>query len=255
MQTEYTIKKLSRMAGISTRTLRHYDDIGLLKPARISAAKYRIYGQHEIDLLQQILFYRELGFALDEIRSLITADDFDRQRALHGHLAALEQRKAQLDALISTVIKTINAMKGESTMTDAEKFEGFKQKLLQENEEKYGDEIRAKYGDEVVDRGTQKWNDMTQTQFEEMQRLSREVNALLGEAVRLGDPASDVAQRACEMHKQWLMLCWPEGTYSREAHLGLTQMYCDDERFKTHYEAIAPGATEFFRNAMLIYHA
>ena len=100
---EYTVQKLARLAGISTRTLRYYDEIGLLKPARINSSGYRIYGQKEVDKLQQILFYRELELSLDAIKEIITSPSFDEVRALKEHREKLLMKRKQLDLLIKNV--------------------------------------------------------------------------------------------------------------------------------------------------------
>ena len=126
---EYTVSKLAELAGVSPRTLRYYDEIGLLSPTRISSNGYRIYGQKEVDRLQQIL-YRELGVPLDEIGRVLTAKNFDGLSALQNHLAGLLERREQLELLIANVEKTIKAMKGEIIMTDKEKFEGFLKRWL-----------------------------------------------------------------------------------------------------------------------------
>jgi len=159
-KVEYTINKLAKMAGISTRTLRYYDQCGLLAPARVSSNGYRIYGQKETDRLQQILFYRELGVPLNDIKRILSSPDFDYKTALEDHLKALTVRRSQLDRLISNVEKTLLSLKGEIVMTDQEKFEGFVEKLIQENEEKYGSEIREKYGNEAARHSfaTQSWH-------------------------------------------------------------------------------------------------
>lgn len=146
MIMEYSINKLAKLAGVSTRTLRYYDEIKLLSPERISSSGYRVYGQKEVDLLQQVLFYRELGVPLDEIKNIIWSKDYDSITALQGHLSALRAKKEHIELLISNVEKTIVASKGEIAMSDKEKFEGFKQKMLEENEKQYGKEIREKFG-------------------------------------------------------------------------------------------------------------
>lgn len=134
---EYTIKKLGQLAGVSTRTLRYYDEIGILKPARISSSGYRIYGQKEIDILQQILFYRELGFNLSDIREILSSPDFDKVKALKEHKKRLIEKRSQIDLLIKNVEKSIAYTEGRIKMSDKEKFEGFKQRLIEKNEEKY----------------------------------------------------------------------------------------------------------------------
>ena len=248
---EYTVNKLAKLAGVSTRTLRYYDEIGLLVPARISSNGYRIYGRNEVDRLQQILFYRELDVPLDEIRRILSADDFNGLSALRNHLAALKSKREQLDLLIANVEKTIKAMKGEIVMSDKEKFEGFLKKMVDDNEQKYGKEIREKYGKETVDHSNAKLLNMSREQYAELERLTNELNETLKLAVESGDPGGELAQKACELHKKWLCFYWDE--YSKEAHIGITQMYVDDPRFAAYYEKIAPGCAEFLRDAVAIY--
>jgi len=248
---EYTVNKLAKLAGVSPRTLRYYDELGLLSPARISPNGYRIYGQKEIDRLQQILFYRELGVPLEEIRNILASKDFDGLSALQSHLAALLARRKQLDLLIANVKKTIKTTKGEITMNDQEKFEGFLQKLVDDNERQYGEEIRRKYGDESIDRSNAKVLSMSKEQYAELEKLTAELNKTLKEAFEQGDPAGESAQKACELHKRWLCFYW-DG-YSKEAHLGVTQMYVDDPRFTAYYDKIAPGCATFLRDAVAIY--
>ena len=147
---EYTVKELSQMAGVSARTLRYYDQIGLLRPARVNPSGYRIYGREEVDRLQQILFYRELGVKLSKIKEILAAPSFDAIQALQEHREKLLAKRKQLDLLIANVEKTIAAKEGRINMKDQEKFEGFKQKLIAENEKKFGMEARERYGTEAV---------------------------------------------------------------------------------------------------------
>jgi DNA-binding transcriptional MerR regulator len=248
---EYTIQKLGNLAGVSTRTLRYYDEIGLLKPARTSSSGYRIYGQREVDLLQQILFYRELGLSLEDIRSIVTEPGFDGTRALREHRNQLLDKRKQLDALIANVEKTMASQEGRITMSDREKFEGFKRQLIDENEQKYGQEIREKYGEATVEKSNRKLMNMTEEEYEKVTQLANEVNATLAEAFKTGDPAGELAQKAADLHKQWLTFYWSE--YSKEAHAGLAQMYVDDERFTAYYDKDQPGTAEFLRDAVHIY--
>jgi len=248
---EYTVKRLSQIAGVSSRTLRYYDEIGLLKPARINSSGYRIYGQREVDLLQQILFYRELGISLEDIKELITSPSFDEAKALQDHRQKLLEKRAQLDILIANVEKTIASKEGRVTMTDAEKFAGFKRQLIEENEKKYGREAREKYGNEAVDRSNKKFMNMTQEEYEALTKLGEEVLETLAAAYQTGDPAGELAQKAADLHRQWLTFYWDN--YSKEAHAGLAQMYVDDPRFTAYYDAKQPGLAKFLRDAVLIY--
>lgn len=248
---EYKIQELADLAGISSRTLRYYDKIGLLKPGRIHSNGYRVYGGAEVDLLQQILLYREMDVPLEEISKILHAPNFDRKVALQNHLRALSDHRDRLNLLIETVQKTISAEKGGILMKDHAKFEGMKKNMIEENEKKYGKETRAHFGDKVVNESNAKLMGLTQKQFEDHETLTTLLNQTLLRALEEGDPGSQLAQKACELHKQWLGSFWSE--YSKEAHLGLVQMYVDDSRFKAYYDAIAPGTAEFLLEAMKRY--
>lgn len=249
---EYTVQKLAHIAGVSTRTLRYYDEIGILKPARINSSGYRIYGQAEIDRLQQILFYKELGIDLESIKGIVTSPSFDGAKALREHREKLLAKREQLDLLISNVEKTIALTEGRiNDMSDKEKFEGFKQKLIDDNEKKYGKEVREKYGDDTINRSNAKFKNMTQEEYDALTKLGNDVIETLLAAFQTGDPAGELAQKAADLHRQWLSFCW-DG-YSKEAHAGVAQMYVDDPRFTAYYDEKQPGAAEFLRDAVLIY--
>lgn len=248
---EYTVKMLGNLAGVSTRTLRYYDEIGILRPARINSSGYRIYGQKEVDQLQQIMFYRELGVSLQKIKEIIASPSFDEANALREHHENLLQKRKQLDTLIGNVEKTIALKEGRIKMDDKEKFEGFKKKIIKENEKRYGEEIREKYGKDIVEKSNAKMMNMTEQQYNEWERLSRQVTETLKEAFATGDPAGNPAQKVADLHRQWLSYSW--GSYSKEAHAGLAQMYVDDERFTAYYDKEQPGMTKFLRDAIFIY--
>ncbi len=250
---EYTVHKLGYMAGISTRTLRYYDQIDLLKPAKMNSSGYRIYAQPEVDRLQQILFFRELGVSLDRIKEIMTSPSFDGNTALREHRANLLEKRAQLDQLINNIDTTLSQLEGGLTMTNEEKFEGFKQTLIDDNEKKFGKEIRAQYGDEPIDLTNQKIKNMTETQYADVEQLEVAVHEALAKAITTGDPASELAQQAVDLHRQWLSYYW--NTYSKEAHAGVAQLYVDDERFTAYYDEKQPGTAVFLRDAILIYTA
>lgn len=134
---------------------------------------------------------------------------------------------------------------------DKEKFEGFKQKLLDENEQKYGKEIREKYGDEAVEKSNKHFKGLTQKQYEQGEALRLELEQTLKAAFETGNPAGELAQKACDLHRQWLCVFYP--SYSREYHLGLADMYVSDNRFRANYDKLAPRCTDFLRDAIYIY--
>lgn len=251
---EYTVKQLAALAGVTARTLRWYDKEGLLAPLRITAAGYRIYGSAQVDRLQHILFYRELGLELNHIRRLLDAPAFDRQTALQSHLAALMARRERLDSLILTVTKTLDDLRGEQIMTDHEKFEGFKQKSLHENEEKYGKEIRVKYGEETVTASNKLFQNLNEAQFNEMSSIAAELQARLEQAVtaRL-DPTGEEGLSLAALHRRWLGFTWP--SYSLDAHRGLGELYVADERFTTYYDGKVPGCAAFLCSSIAAYTA
>ena len=210
---EYSITALAKLAGVTPRTLRWYDETGLLKPLRTTTAGYRIYGPLEVERLQDILFYRELGFELSDIRSILDDPAFDRQAALQGHLAALKQQRERLDGLIQTVQKTISTLQGETTMSDREKFEAFKRRAIEENESKYGKEIREKYGDETVDRTNANVLGLSQEAFERWTTIGEEVLSSLASAVRAKlSPVEEEGQRIAALHREWLSYSWEKYT-------------------------------------------
>lgn len=248
---EYTVQKLSKIAGVSTRTLRYYDEIGILKPARMNSSGYRIYGKEEVGRLQQILFYRELGVSLSDIKNIVTSPSFDANRALKEHREKLLVKREQLDLLIANIDKTIAVAEEGIIMTDKEKFEGFKQKIIDDNERKYGKEIREKYGNKKVDESNNAFKNMTKEQYDEFQKLGEDILKNLKEAFATGNPAGELAQKTADLHAKWIALAW--GSYNKGSHAGVAQMYVDDERFTAYYDKEQPGLSEFLRDAVFIY--
>lgn len=141
----------------------------------------------------------------------------------------------------------------ENEMQDKKKFEKFKDEMIADNEKRYGREIREKYGEEAVDASNAKIKGMSEERMQEAENLRKQMEETLKEAFEQGDAAGELAQRVCEMHKRWLCIFWKDGMYSKEAHRGLADMYVADERFRANYDKIAPGCTEFLRDAIYIY--
>ncbi len=249
---EYTINKVAKISGVSTRTLRYYDELGLLKPTRVNSSNYRIYGDKEIDRLQQILFYKELEMPLLDIKVILESNSFNDLDALEEHRRNLELKLDKYSKLICTLDKTIKSRRENTVMKDIDKFECFKDDLISENEKLYGEEIRKKYSKESIEYSNKKIKNMSEKEYEHVVNLTNEVNSTIKAALETGDPASDLAMKACELHKEWLMLYWKE--YSEEAHLGLVKMYVEDERFTAYYiKNVGLGGAEFLYDAMSVY--
>ena len=248
---EYTVKSLATLAGVTPRTLRWYDRLGLLKPERVTEAGYRIYGSAQVERLQQILLYRELELPLEEIRAILDDPSFDRQAALQSHLAALEERRARLDRLIETVKNTLLETKGEMIMTDQERFEGLKKDLVEKNEKEYGKEVREKYGAQALEESSQKLMGLSQEEYREWKELEETILSVLAAAVRAGeDPAGAAGQRIVELHRQWLKVPLPQ--YTLQIHRGIAEMYVEDERFTAYYDREVPGCACFLRDAVAV---
>lgn len=233
---EYTIKKLAHLTGVSNRTLRYYDQINLLKPKRINSAGYRIYGEAEIDRLQQILFFKGFGLPLDKIRTIMAAEPEEIQQALAEQHQRLLTERTLLDQQIAALEQNLAYSKGAITMTDQEKFEAMKQQQVTDNEAKYGAEARQLYGDEAVDQSNENWQHLTKEQYDRLQAADAQlIQALdqLSQEVTV-DMDSPLAKESFAAHKEWLQIAAP--FYTSDYHKGLGDLYLADERFAANYD-------------------
>ncbi|GBG11624.1 MerR family transcriptional regulator [Paenibacillus agaridevorans] len=239
------VKEVADLTGISVRTLHHYDEIGLLVPDGTTEAGYRDYSERNLELLQQILFFRELGFTLKKIKEIVTSKSFDRLEALERHRERLNEKRSQLEQLLRTVEQTIRHAKGEVTMTNEEKFKGF-----DFGSNPYEQEARERWGDKAVDESNAKMEKLKQDG--KMQAFQDEMNELYRKlaAVRHDDPSSEASQEAIG---QWFTLLNQMGSYSLEAFKGLGQIYVDDARFTRNIDQFGEGLALFMRDAMAYY--
>ena len=235
---EYSIQALSRLSGVTTRTLRWYDKIDLLKPSRVAESGYRYYGREEVDRLQDILFYRALGVELAQIKECLNAPSFDRLDVLRQHLTALEAERTRLNHIIRSVQDTIQAEERNEIMSDEKKFEAFKKQAVDANERAYGEEIRKKYGNEEVDAAYSEWTE-----------LGDEIQRRLEEAVSSGiAPDSQEGKDVTALHKRWLTI---SGTsYDPKKHRGIAELYVTDPRFTAYYDNNISGCAQFLRDAV-----
>lgn len=236
------VSEVAELTGVSVRTLHHYDRIGLLSPEHVTEAGYRQYSEQELERLQQILFFRELGFRLKHIGEILESPDFDRLEALELQREALLEKRARLDRMIGTLENTIQDVKGEIELTDKEKFEGF-----DFSNNPYEDEARKRWGNEAVDRSNQALANMLP---EGQKRLGEQMEALFRKlaAMRHQDPATEEVQRAIgEWHA---FLNGMDYAYSPEAFKGLGQLYVQDERFTRNMDQFGDGFARFMAAAM-----
>jgi DNA-binding transcriptional MerR regulator len=241
----FTVKQLSKLAGVTPRTLHHYDAIGLLKPSRIGDNGYRYYGEEALLRLQQILFYRELDLPLEDIRGILGRHDFDVMGALYSHKQALQERVSRLNRLIQTVDKTLFYLKGKQTMNEKILFEGFSD----EEQEQYAREAEKMYGAESVRASMKKWKAYPE---DEKKRILAEAGAIYRELITSmpEGAASQEVQAAIGRWRRNIEYFW---TPNDEQLLGLAAGYNDDPRFKATFDKMHPQLAGFMLEAVKVY--
>jgi DNA-binding transcriptional MerR regulator len=243
----FTVKQLSKLAGVTPRTLHHYDAIGLLKPSRVGDNGYRYYGEDALLRLQQILFYRELDIPLDDIKKIMAESRFDVLGALQSHKDALNKQVVRLNRLINTVDNTINHLKGNNIMSEKAYFEGFNE----EEQEKYALEAEELYGAEGVRASMKKWKGYSAEQKRRiMDEGSKNYTDMIAAMPKGAD--SPEAQAIVERWRKHMDYFW---TPKLEQLLDLANGYNDDPRFKATFDKIHPKLAEFMREAVKVYVA
>lgn len=242
----YTVKQLSTLAGVSVRTLHHYDQIGLLKPERRSESGYRYYGRQELLRLQQILFFKEMDLPLGQIREILDDPIFDLLESLQGHRKQIRQRITRLHTLLSTIDKTILELKNKKEMiTDKELYEGFSE----EQAKTYRQEAIHRWGQEKVDEVENRLKKLSRGEWKDIKQEGEEVTKLLAELMD-HQPANTLVQKAIGQYHRHLNNFYE---VSEERYRALSDMYVQDDRFRAHYEKYRIGLAEFIRQAIHIY--
>ena len=244
----YSVKNLAKLAGVSVRTLHHYDRLGLLKPSVRTEAKYRLYGQEELIRLQQILFYKELDFSLEEILGILEEPNFNLVTALESHRQALKARRDRLTTLLETLDKTLSTLKGERVMvTNEELYEGFPKGQT------YRQEAVEKYGAKTVEDSENKLRQLGKAGFEQLKADQQDIVQLLADMVNL-DPTSTIVQQQIARHYQNIRGFWGESVCKdknmAEAYKGLAKLYVDDARFTSQNDVANPAYATFLNKAM-----
>lgn len=244
--TTYTVKQLARLAGVSVRTLHHYDQIGLLQPALRTPAGYRLYQHADLLRLQQILFYRELDVPLAKIQALLDRPGFDPVRALRDHRQNLREKADRLAQLIETIDRTLSQYtEGTQPMKDEELYKGFTpeqaQRYRREASQSYGEERVQTTEERIRGWGNEKWEAVKA----EMGAATQAIAALMERGP--GDPE---VQAQVARHHAVIEQFYPAPA---EVYSGLAQTYTDHPEFRAFYEKIRPGLAEFMRAGMEYY--
>ncbi len=241
----YTVKQLGKLAGVSARTLHFYDEIGLLRPATRTASGYRLYGERELLILQQIMFFRQLDVPLEEIRCVLADPKFDQARALRRHRELLQAQAGRLGQLIETIDKTLHMLEGTMTLSDAELYAGFSQEQI----DRYKRESREAYGVEVVEESERRAKGMSKGQWQAVRDEGDAVTR--GLAGLMDRPVDDPeVQALIARHYKWVCTFW---TPDAAAYTGLGQLYTDNPEFRANYDKYAVGLADFLREAMAYY--
>lgn len=243
-----TVRHVARAAGISVRTLHHYDAIGLLKPGHVGANSYRYCGREELLRLQQILFYRELGLPLAEIAAVLDDPAFDPLAALREHRTALEGRIVHYRILIRTIDRTIASLEKDEDMEDNDYYAG----IAPETRNRWQRQAEEFWGKDAVAAAATKARSFSKEQVAAIQAEMEAIRADFQRLFREGaDPASDAVQAVTERHYRWVSHSW---TPDAAAFRGLGRYYVENPQFRgTYDDEKLPGCPEFIAAAMGIY--
>jgi DNA-binding transcriptional MerR regulator len=242
----YTVKQLAQISGVSIRTLHWYDEVGLLKPAYHGSNGYRYYEEEQLLILQQILFFRELGFELKQIRRILGRSDFDKMVALSSHRNVLKKNLEQTRKLIKTIDKTIQHLKGTKKMKEKEMFFGFSKEQQAQYEkqiiERFGEQGKAHI--EESKQNAKKWSKVDE------EKLQQEFVAICKELTHLLDQDCEVSakevQSVIRRHYLWLKNFW---TPTKESYAGHGQFIAESDLRKA-YEEYHPRLPEYIAEAI-----
>lgn len=240
------ISEVAKLSGITVRTLHYYDEIELLKPSETTEAGYRMYSSEDLERLQQILFFRELDFPLNEIKEIMLNPNYDKNEALNKHKEFLIEKRKRIDGLITLIDKTI---KGDNNMS----FKEFDNSKIEENKRKYAEEVKNRWGNTNAYKEYEKktssydgnsWNEINEGMVEILKEFADN---------RAEDPNSDIIQSLVEKWQSYITSNFYNCTKEILSCLGL--MYIGDERFKENIDKYGEGTAEFMAKAIEIYCA
>jgi len=243
----YTVKQISDLAEVSVRTLHYYDEIGLLRPSKVGANGYRYYDDAALMRLQQILFYREIGLELMQIKEILDSPDFDLLAALRSHRAVLHEKINRLEKLINTVDSTIKHLAGEVNMSKKHLFEGFS-----EEKQKYYERVaRLEYGPERVNESVRRWNSYGKEKQQAIQAEGGKVYTDLVEAMEAGkSPQSEEVQKIIQRWHQHIYYFYEP---TLEIMRGLAMGYSSNPEFIAFFQKLHPDLPDYLSAAIYQY--
>ncbi len=245
----YTVTKLAKISGVTVRTLHWYDEVGLLKPAYYGSNGYRYYEEEQLLTLQQILFFRELGFELNQIQKILKRSDFDKMAALSSHRKVLEKNLKRTRELIKTIDKTIEHLKGSKKMKEQEMYTGFSK----EQQSNYEQQLIARFGEQAkahIEESKHHIKNWTQADAKrvrkEGEKISHDLADLLDKKFEAGSPE---VQAVIRRHYLWLKQFWTPTKESYVAH----GRFIEESELRKAYEAYHPQLPEFVSKAIQLF--
>lgn len=241
----YTIKAVSELTGLSTRTLRYYDEIGLLHPSNYNEAGYRLYSEQDIEQLQHIMIYKNMQLPLDQIKSVLQ-ETSSIEETLKNHLHYLQHQQTR----IAKQIKLIEKQLGGIEMSQEEKFSQLKADTLSEINAKYGEELAQKYTSDQIQAQHQHFENLTQNEYQSAQTAEATLFSLLKTIETQNLPIEHpTAEQAFLAHQSWLKHMVPN--YSTVYHQQLADLYIQDSRFNTYYQQYAGEQAPYILNKLI----
>ncbi len=239
-----TILDVAALTGLTTRTLRWYDNIGLVVPERKKQSDYRLYRQEDLKKLQQVLFFKALGYSLAQIKMILLHPGFNRKEALEKQMELLKEKRKNMDMMIKTIALALAEENGAYEMNDKERFKGF-----DFSKNPYEKEARETWGNDAVDSANVRLETL---QKNEKANVASSMEHLFAELalIRNTDPTSSVAQAAIG---KWFELVNTMGTYTPEMFANLGRMYIVDKRFAKNIDMYGTGLARFMCDAMQAY--
>lgn len=244
----YKVKETADLAGVSVRTLHHYDRIGLLQPSETTDAGYRLYDEEDLERLQQILFFKELGLHLADIASILDHPQFQRSRALRRHREFLLAKRQRIDRLLDAVDQTIASLEGGTPMSTRDMFAPFSTETISEHQKKYEQEVKERWGE--TDAFAESQRRTSQYGKEQWRAIADQSNAIYKNLAALMDQPVQHPQVQAAIARWHQLINDHFYPCSREMFRGLGQMYTADERFERNIDAFGQGLAAFMAAAM-----
>jgi len=246
----YTVKDMATLSGVSVRTLHYYDEIGLLKPAYCGANGYRYYEEPQMLRLQQILFFRELEFPLEDIQAMLASDAFNQVEALTHHRALLVHKAERLQQLIATLDHTVQYLKGDTAMEHQDMYAGFRK----EQQEKYVQELKDRYGQQVetyIDQSMENVKNMKRQDFDSFKQEFHDIQSeLFRQFTSQAATDSTAVQAIIRQHFAMITRFYQP---TREVYIGLGQLYIDHPDFRKLFDVYDPGLVDYVAAAMKVF--